>query len=322
MLDFKAPIYSDETAARQHLEEIRWADGVYCPHCGGYDDIRKLGGAAAEKGLWHCKPCRKKFTVTVGTVFERSHIPLTKWIAAFRLMCSSKKGISAHQGHRMLGITYKSAWFMWHRIREAMKAGGLSNVPPMGGKGKVVEVDEAYLGDLPEHKRPISKRNGRPMDKFAARGGYAHKGAILTLVERGGEARSFYVENAPREKVVAIVRENVAKESRLHTDESHLYKEVGKEFAAHETVVHSKDEYVRGDVTTNTVEGFYAVFKRGMKGVYQHCSEKHLHRYLAEFDFRYSNRIALKCDDNVRTVRTLKGIEGKRLTYRNPHEGR
>ena len=309
MFDLAAPIYSDETAAREHLESIRWADGVYCPHCGGYDDIRKLGGAAAEKGLWHCKPCRKKFTVTVGTVFERSHIPLTKWVAAFHLMCSSKKGISAHQGHRMLGITYKTAWFMWHRIREAMKAGGLSNVPPMGGKGKTVEVDETYFGDLPEHKAPIRKFPNNP--KY----GPGHKRAIVSLVERGGNVRSFYAEKSTVENVAKIVRENVARESRLYTDESRIYDKVGREFAAHEAVNHGQKEYARGDVTTNTIESVFSVFKRGMRGTYQHCDEKHLHRYLAEFDFRYNNRQAAECDDNMRTVRALKGISGKRLTY-------
>lgn len=299
MLDFAAPIYSNETAARQHLEEIRWADGVYCPHCGGYGDVRKLGGAAAEKGLWHCKPCRKKFTVTVGTVFERSHIPLTKWIAAFHLMCSSKKGISAHQGHRMLGITYKTAWFMWHRIREAMKAGGM-NVPPMGGDGKVVEADEVYYGNKPDRK---------------VKRGTGHKRVVVSLVERGGAVRSFHVQNANIPTVKKIIDQNVHKASALNTDEASVYTPVGKDFAKHEVVNHSRDEYVRGDAYTNTVEGYFSIFKRGMVGVYQHCSERHLHRYLSEFDFRYSNRTALKVDDNMRTVRALKGISGKRLTY-------
>src|SRR6185312_13791616 len=315
MFDLTAPIYSNEVAAREHLESIRWADGVYCPHCGGYDDIRKLGGAAAEKGLWHCKPCRRKFSVTVGTVFESSHIPLTKWVAAFHLMCSSKKGISAHQGHRMLGITYKTAWFMWHRIREAMKAGGLSNVPPMGGKGKVVEADETYFGNLPPHKAPIRKNPNRPKH------GPHHKRAIVTLVERGGKARSFYAEHAHVDKVAKIVRENVAKESRLHTDTSSVYKKVGQEFDAHEAVNHFKKEFARGDVTTNTIEGFFSIFKRGMTGVYQHCDERHLHRYLAEFDFRYNERAALGVNDSERATTMLKGIVGKRLTYRRINEG-
>jgi transposase-like protein len=312
MFDLSDPIYNDTTKAREHLEGIRWADGAYCPFCGGYDDIRKLGGAAADKGLWHCKPCRKKFTVTVGTVFERSHIPLTKWLAAFHLMCSSKKGISAHQGHRMLGITYKTAWFMWHRIREAMRAGGMKP-PPMGGKGKVVEADETYYGDLPPHKAPIRSNEDRP--KF----GPGHKRAIVTLVERGGTARSFYAGSAKVEDVTRIVRENVGRESRLHTDESRVYWMVGREFAAHERVVHSKKEYARGDVTTNTVESYFSVFKRGMRGIYQHCDERHLHRYLSEFDFRYNNRSALGVGDTERTREALRGITGKRLTYNQTH---
>lgn len=311
MFDAKNPIYSDETAAREHLEGIRWADGVYCPHCGGFDGIKKLGGAAAEKGLWHCKPCRKKFTVTVGTVFERSHIPLSKWLAAFHLMCASKKGISAHQGHRMLGVTYKTAWFMWHRIREAMKAGGLSNVPPMGGKGKVVEADETYFHKLPEHMEPERSNKTENRPKF----GPTFKRAIVSLVERGGTARSFYVGRANVDNVAEIVRKNVAKESRLHTDESRLYRAVGKEFAAHEAVNHGQKEYARGDVSTNAIESYFSVFKRGMRGTYQHCGERHLHRYLAEFDFRFNNRSALGVEDNARTVSALKGISGKRLTY-------
>lgn len=310
MLDMTNPIYSNETAAREHLEGIRWADGVYCPHCGGFDGIKKLGGKAADNGLWHCTPCRKKFTVTVGTVFERSHIGLTKWLAAFHLMCASKKGVSAHQGHRMLGVTYKTAWFMWHRIREAMKAGGLSNVPPMGGKGKVVEADETYFGDLPEHKAPIREsRTGRRAQ------GPSFKRGILSLVERGGPVRSFYVGGTKAEDVTRIVRANIAKESRLHTDEHRMYLGVGKEFAAHEAVNHSKKEYARGDVTTNTVEGYFSVFKRGMRGTYQHCEERHLHRYLAEFDFRYNNRSSLGVSDKDRATKALQGVTGKRLTY-------
>ena len=309
MLDLTDPIYSDETAARTHLEEIRWADGVYCPTCGGFEGIKKLGGAAAEKGLWHCKPCRKKFTVTVGTVFERSHIPLTKWLAAFHLMCASKKGVSAHQGHRMLGITYKTAWFMWHRIREAMKRGGVS-MPPMGGKGKVVEADETYFHDKPEAKRrAVSTGSGKKMT------GPSNKRTIVSLVERGGQVRSFHVEDAHVGNVAKIMRDNIAKESRLHTDESTLYRTVGREFTSHERVNHGQKEYARGDVTTNTIEGVFSVFKRGMKGVYQHCDERHLHRYLAEFDFRYNNRASLGVDDKTRAKKALQGITGKRLTY-------
>jgi transposase-like protein len=307
-------IFQDASKARAWLESLLWADGRVCGYCGTLEASSPLKG---REGYYQCKACRKQFTVTVGTVFERSHIPLNKWLMAAFLMAGSKKGISAHQGHRMLGITYKSAWFMWHRLREAMAAGKL---PPLGGEGKVVEADETYFGDLPAEKRPIGKRKGRPLFKGPQRGGYAHKRAILSLVERGGAARSFYVENAPAETVAKIVRENVAKESRLHTDESHLYSKVGKEFAAHETVVHSKKEWARGDVTTNSIEGFYSVFKRGMRGIYQHCSEQHLHRYLAEFDFRHSNRAKLGVNDSERATKMLQGIVGKRLTYRRINE--
>jgi hypothetical protein len=224
-------------------------------------------------------------------------------------MCSSKKGISAHQGHRMLDVTYKTAWFMWHRIREAMKRGGLSSVPPMGGKGKVIEADETFYGELPEHKAPVRKNPDRP--KF----GPYHKRAIVSLVERGGEVRSFYIGKATAADVEKVVRDNVDKESRLHTDESRFYWKVGYEMVRHEAVNHGKGEYVRGDVTTNNIESYFSVFKRGMKGTYQHCGERHLPRYLAEFDFRHNARIALGVDDDARTLKALKGITGKRLTY-------
>lgn len=243
MFNAKDLIYSDETAAREHLEGIRWADGVYCPHCTGFEGIRKLAGAAADKGLWHCKPCRKKFTVTVGTVFERSHIPLTKWLAAFHMMCSSKKDVSAHQGHRVLGVTYKTAWFMWHRIREAMKAGGMK-APPMGGEGKVVEADETYFHNLAYEDRPKTKTDGTPANR-TANTGYSIKRTIVSLVERGGTVRSFHVKNAHLPEVVKVVRENVAKESLLHTDESRLYTTVGKEFAQQARMRQSLQEGVR-----------------------------------------------------------------------------
>lgn len=300
MFDLTNPIYSDEAAAREHLEGIRWTAGVYCPHCGGYDQVAKLGGAAAEKGLWHCRSCRKKFTVTVGTVFERSHIPLTKWLTAFHLVCSSKKGISAHQGHRMLGITYKSAWFMWYRIREAMKTGGLAGVPPMGGAGKHVEVDETYIG----RKADVPKRRG-----------HQHKHTVVTLVERGGVARSFHVDKASVKDLAPILAKHIDKSSTIQTDEAKMYIQLGEKFADHQSVNHVAKEWVRDDAHTNTVEGFYGIFKRGMKGIYQHCDERHLHRYLAEFDFRYSNRVKLGVDDNQRATRALQGISGKRLTY-------
>lgn len=312
-VNLKNPIYKDETKAREHLEKLRWPDGAYCPRCGGFE-VAKLGGKAAKLGQYNCRDCRKKFTVTVGTVFERSHIPLTTWLMGFQLMASSKKGISAHQLHRMLGITYKSAWFMAHRIREAM-APAKGSKEPMGGKGKVVEADETYHGKTSEIR--TTSVDGRVKYKVKGRGP-ANKRAIIALVERGGPARTFHVAHATFAKVEEIVSENIDRESRLHTDESRLYSvsKVPTMVAVHESVKHSADEYVRGDVYSNSAENYFSIFKRGMKGVYQHCSEKHLHRYLAEYDFRYSNRIGLGVDDAIRSNEALKGITGKRLTYR------
>jgi hypothetical protein len=231
---------------------------------------------------------------------ESSHIKLNVWLQAFFLMASSKKGISSHQLHRALGITYKSAWFLTHRIREAMRAGGL--VSPMGGNGKPVEVDETFIGRL----------EGMPKKKAA----WAHKNVVLTLVERGGSARSFHVDGVRVADLQPIIRANISREARLMTDEAASYRVIGPEFASHETVNHRAEEYVRGDIYTNTVEGYYSIFKRGMKGVYQHCAEKHLHRYLSEFDFRYSNRVALGIHDGERADLAIKGAAGKRLTYR------
>jgi transposase-like protein len=308
------PAFTNENKAREALEAMRWPNGPICPHCGSVDGIARAQGKSVRQGLYYCSACNDQFTVTVGTIMERSHVPLTKWWLAMHLMGSSKKGVSAHQMHRMLGVTYKTAWFMCHRIREAMRVDGLA---PLGGQGKVVEADETYFGEIPEAKRPNTKTSGRPFSKN--RGGPKHKRAIIALVERGGEVRSFHIPNAHLGEVVGIVCANIARETRLHTDESRLYTAVGKEFAAHETVKHSAYEYVRGDVTTNTVESYFSVFKRGMRGVYQHCGEKHLHRYLAEFDFRYNNRAKLGVDDVTRVARIAKGIEGKRLTYRLPH---
>ncbi len=215
----------------------------------------------------------------------------------------------------MLGISYKSTWFMMHRLREAMRAGALG---PLGGEGKVVEADETYFGNVPEAKRSKTNTRGRAYSKNPQ--GVKHKRAIISLVERGGNVRSFHPATADGDSVAKIVSDNIHRETRLHTDESKLYTKVGKDFAAHETVKHSAEEYVRGDVTTNTVEGYFSVFKRGMRGVYQHCSEKHLHRYLAEFDFRYNNREALGTNDLMRAEKLAEGVVGKRLTYRRPDE--
>jgi transposase-like protein len=306
--------FRDEAAAFRHLESLLWPEGPICPHCGTVDNAGRLEGVrgkpskknpegALRHGLWKCRSreCRKQFTVKVGTVFEDAHLPLFKMLQAVHLLCSSKKGFSAHQLSRILECDYKSAWFLAHRIREAMRDGVLA---PMGGNGKTVEADETFIGRLSDV----------PMQ----RGGQAHKNTVLTLVERGGSARSFHIEGTSVADIAPILRQNIRRESRLHTDEARYYKEVGREYAEHGSVNHSRDEYVRGDITTNTVEGYYSIFKRGMKGVYQHCKEKHLHRYLSEFDFRYSNRVALGVDDQDRAVKALKGITGKRLTYRGP----
>ncbi|PBB78623.1 IS1595 family transposase [Mesorhizobium sp. WSM3879] len=308
-----SPIFQDAEAAREHLEAQRWPHGPNCPHCGNAraDRITKMEGKAHRPGLYNCMECREQFTVTVGTVFERSKIPLNKWLLATFLMASSKKGMSAHQLHRMLGVTYKTAWFMAHRIREAMKEDTASS-GPLGGEGKTIEADETYIGkrDVP-YMSP--QRKGRP---FLKSGGAAQKRTIVALVERGGCVRSFHVQHATKDIVRDILVRNADRKSVLYTDESKLYTTTGSEYAKHETVNHSGKEYARGEVHTNTIENVFSVFKRGMIGVYQHCGEAHLHRYLAEFDFCYNRRAALQITDTERHDQLLAKIEGKRLTYR------
>jgi transposase-like protein len=301
-----AAMQNDE-AALAYLEVVLWPNGPVCPHCGATDRIYSLKGKTTRLGLRKCGHCRKPFTVMVGTLFERSHVPLHKWVQAFYLLCCSKKGISSHQLHRMLGVSYKAAWFMSHRIREAMKTGGLD---PLGGTGGIVEADETYYGEKAD---PAERR--KPGQR-----GPAGKRPVVGLVERGGRVRTFHVEKANKDTVEGIVRQNVAREAALMTDESALYAEVGKELASHETVNHSAEEYVRGEVHTNTMDGYWGLFKRGMRGVYQHCAEKHLHRYLAEFDFRYNNRVRLGIEDSERADLALAGVKGKRLTYRWPSQ--
>lgn len=309
-----APFFKNEAEARKALEGMYWPDGPVCAHCG----VVGHSYATKKAGVWRCAEpkCRKDFSVTTKTVMERSHIPLHKWMLGFYLMCSSKKGYSAHQLHRTLEITYRSAWFMAHRIREAMRAGGLA--APLGGEGKIVEADETYFGQVAKANRRTTTTKGR---KFTTSGkpGPSNKRPIVSLVERGGKVRSFHVPTATKENVARIVMDNISHESRLHTDESRLYTGAEAVFATHETVKHRRAEYARGDVTTNTVEGFFSIFKRGMRGVYQHCSEKHLHRYLAEFDFRFNHRIALGTADGERAALATMGAVGKRLTYRNAH---
>jgi len=299
----------NEDAARAHFESLRWPNGPFCPHSGAVEGITLLHGKTNRAGLHQCNACRGTFTVTNGSVMESSHLPLAKWALAFHLMAASKKGVSAHQLHRTLGITYKSAWFLAHRIREAMKDASPS---PLGGEGKVIEADEAYHGKV-ETPVPSASREGRP---YLKRDISKQKRPIFALVERGGAARAFHMPIVTGKNVRAALVRNADRKSRLHTDESRLYPRVGKEFAQHESVNHSAKEYARGDVTTNSVEGFFGIFKRGMVGVYQHCGEQHLQRYLDEFTFRYSNRIRLGVDDERRAEIAIVGAAGKRLTYR------
>lgn len=308
---FKEARFHDEDAARAWFEEARWPHGPVCPHCGSL----KHYANKSKAGVYRCgeKECRKDYTVMTKSVMERSHAKLTQWAAAFHLYAASKKGFTATQLERHLGCEYNTAWFLHHRVMEAMRRGGL-DLPPMGGPGKVVEVDEAYHGNVRE-RRPSPQRKGRPFTK-GRNVGVGGKRAIISLLDReAGNVRSFHVPTADAETVAKIVRENVHRESRLHTDESNLYKKIGTEFASHETVRHRSGEYARGDVTTNTVEGFFGIFKRGMRGNYQHCAEKNLHRYVAEYDFRYSTR---DMTDSERAALAVRGGENKRLTYRQP----
>ncbi len=310
------PCYHDDDAARITLEAIFWPYGPTCPTCGKIDTVSVLGGKSMGPGWYWCAECREKFTVRVGSVLERSHIPLHKWMLGFRFYAASKKGFSAHQLMRTIGLgSYRSAWFMAHRIREAMDGSTDNESGPLGGEGKIVEADETYIG--------VSKRaewnfvNGIGWVRTKR----AEKMKVMTLVERGGRARSIKAEELTSDAARAFLVINASRKSHLHTDESSIYKQVGREFERHESVNHSAEEYGRRGrdgikITTNTVEGYFSIFKRGMIGVYQHCSEKHLARYLSEFDFRYSNRIALGVDDTERTERAIKGAVGRRLTYR------
>jgi len=306
------PKFHDENAAREWFESSRWPDGVSCPHCGGVRPAR-MGGKSARPGLFHCPDCRGQFTVRTGHVMESSHVPLTKWALGFHLMAASKKGVSAHQLHRMLHVAYNTAWFMEHRIRESMR----KTIPtPMGGEGKVIEADEMYQGKQKDPE-PSPRRRGRP---YIKKGKAAQKRAIFALVERDGEARAFHVGRVTaknlREKLVA----HADLKSRLHTDESSLYPAVGQQFAAHETVNHGAKEFARGKgaelVTTNYAEGFFGIFQRGITGVYQHCSDQHLQKYLDEFSFRYSHRSRLGVEDAERATIAIKNGEGKRLMWR------
>lgn len=295
--DLTNPVFHDEAKAREYLESLHWPDGPVCPHCGSMN-ATKVGGTTARPGLHMCNACRKQFTVTVGTIFEDSKIPLSKWLLAFRLLNGGKKGHSANELSRMLGITYKSAWFMAHRIREAMKDDGA----PLGGPGMTVESDEAFVGGF--KKKRLS-------------GKVAPKKKIVTLIDRdAGRARSFHITHVNFDIVRNALVTNVDRSSHLRTDDARFYNTIGREFASHKTTLHSNREFSRGEGNhSNTAENFFSILKRGVIGTYHHWSVAHTHRYLAEFDFRYSTK---DVTDAERTAIALRNARGKRLMYRQP----
>jgi len=308
MTNLTNPIFNDEEAARKHFEALRWPDGRVCPHCGTIDNSTLMQGKTTRPGLYKCKDCRKPFTATMGTVYERSHIPLHKWLLATHLLVSSKKGMSAHQLFRMLGFgSYRTAWFMAHRIREAMMPSDAT--PPMGSDGGMVEVDETFIG--------------RIKGKDAGKGSFQHKMKVLALVDRNsGASRSFVIDRVSVQEIDPILARNVSRAAHLMTDEHSVYLSIGNYYAQHSRVSHAANEYVNASnplAHTNTIEGSFSIFKRGMKGVYQHCGEQNLHRYIAEFDFRYTHRSANGINDAERASKAIAGTVGKRLTYQQPH---
>jgi transposase-like protein len=311
-IDLTDPIFTDENAARAYFEQLRWPDGPVCPHCGSVDNAAQLKGKTTRPGLYNCRDCRKQFSATIGTLYERSHIPLHKWLLATYLLCSSKKGISAHQLFRMLNFgSYRTAWFMAHRIREGMRelhpeAGG-----PLGGENKVIEADDTYVGGKARNRKSTA-----PIPP---------KEAVMSLVEREGRVRSFHVANVTAATLRPVLTDQIEKSTYLMTDEAPVFESVGAAFRGHGTVNHSIEEYVRGGFWhTNTVESYFSILKRGIIGTYHHVSPKHLKRYLGEFDFRHNERSALGVDDAKRARKAVAGVTGKRLTYRQPegHTGR
>jgi len=317
-MDITAPRFADENAAREYLEALHWPNGPFCPHCGSFaakrlpPQARKVTaahpGGSVRHGVIQCNDCGDQYTVTVGTVFERSKVPLNKWLLANHLLCASKKGISGHQMARMLGVTYKTAWFMMHRIREAMKD---SHPGPMGGLGETIEADETYVGGKVGNRKNERRRYGIAQ---ADRSPFRGKEAVVALVERGGRVRSFHVANVNGNTLRHVLVTNADRGSWLMTDEHKGYQNVGQEYVGHGVVTHSRGEYVRAGVFhTNTIEGYFSLLKRGIIGVYHHVSKVHLHRYCSEFDFRYNTR---KLNDFERSETALLGAVGKRLTYR------
>lgn len=302
-----APWFHDEAAAYAKLESILWPNGPHCPRCGGFDRITKVKGG--RLGLWRCGPCKRQFRVTVGTVFESAHVPLNLWFQAMHLLCTSKKGFSSHQLHRTIGVTYKTAWFMTHRIREAMAPHAHLMAELLGGEGKIVEADETFVGG--------KERNKHAWKRNSANVGGAGKEPVFSLVERGGTVRSHHVPAVDARTLRPVLQAQLDKASWLMTDGEGQYRILGPMFARHEVVNHGIGEYVRGEAHTNTVEGYFSILKRGIVGTYHHVSQQHLKRYLAEFDFRYNQRVALGVGDVKRTERAFRGIVGKRLLYRD-----
>lgn len=310
--NFSNSIFRSPERARQWLEAKLWPQGPICPHCGTFREATYVQGEkhSHRDGLYMCNACRKQFTVTVGTLFERSHIPLNKWLFALFLLMSSKKGVSAHQVHRMIGVSYKSTWFMMHRLREALREGSFTE--PLGGTGKIVEADETYVGGKDKNKH-AHQRGGM--------GNLKGKEPVVALVERDGSVRSFHLPKVDSKNLREVLTAQVDRNSYLMTDAFKGYVEIGREFADHQAVSHATGEYVRGTAHTNTIEGYFSILKRGIVGVYHHVSQQHLKRYLAEYDYRYNERAAVGVDDNARATKAIQGIVGKRLTYRRTNAG-